>query len=166
MEPGLLHCRQILERSEPPGKPVFYGYVQLIFLSEHSCYKPEISFKRGICAAASSMLSASLIWYRVLNLNHLQELAGAQSEELSTAQARNFCMQPQWQILLKTGLQPSFPSPFQKGCKSLIWKRMSNPQVPFFYLIYPTRPRVFCFNVWWIPYAWPRCVKLYPTSHP
>ena len=91
--PGLLHCWQFLEQSEPPGKPTFYGYAQVILLSEHSCYKPETNFRERICAAVSSMLSASDL-IQGLNLSHLQELAGAQSEELSTAQARNFCMQP------------------------------------------------------------------------
>ena len=107
------------------------------------------AFERGVCAAAPSTLSASLIWYRVLNLNHLQELAGAQSEELSTTQARNFCMQPlSGNYYSQLGCSQVFLPPFQKGHKSLIWKMMSNPQVPFFYLIYPARPRVFCFNVW------------------
>lgn len=69
----------------------------------------------------------------------------------------------QRQILLKTRLQTGFPSPFQKGRKSQIWKMMSNLQVPFPYLLYPVRPQVFCFNVWWIPYV--RLCGVNPIPH-
>lgn len=83
----------------------------------------------------------------VLNLNHLQGLAKAHGRALQSLFQEFLHTASHWQILLKTGLQTGFTSPFQKGHKSLIWKMMSNPQVPFSYLIYPVRPQVFCFNV-------------------